>query len=235
MRLRVCQQCGLDRVVSLRQDCERYPPVSGFNVFSFIDCVIFRTCRAGGGPMTVGSFAKRWPKLIQQAIYNGWKKIHGNKAQAMNLTNGCAYHVTRPGSCRRNDLHYLAESDMNNRLKGLTNFLSVGDSAYPEMDRITNISGLSAEARQAMNGCRESIEHMFRDMGEFWKITASYKLLKMLNGGEAVLNLFDMCFVFNNLWNCKYHNQTSQWFENPPPTLQVYLGAGRRAAVAHVA
>ncbi len=85
-----------------------------------------------------------------------------------------------------------------------------------------------------LNGCRESIEHMFRDMAEYWNITASYKLLKMLNGGEAVLNLFDMCFVFNNLWNCKYHNQTSQWFENPPPTLQVYLGAGRRAVVAHV-
>ena len=49
-------------------------------ITSFLDCVIFGTCRPGGGPMEAGPDARRFPEYVQRGFYNKWaKKKHGMK------------------------------------------------------------------------------------------------------------------------------------------------------------
>jgi hypothetical protein len=52
---------------------------NGFNVALFIDCLITKTDRPGGGPVDPGPLAARYPYIVQEAMYNGWKKCHGMK------------------------------------------------------------------------------------------------------------------------------------------------------------
>lgn len=47
--------------------------VDSFKTAMFIDCIITRTDTPGGGPVEQGSFAARYPYLVQEAMYNGWK------------------------------------------------------------------------------------------------------------------------------------------------------------------
>jgi DDE superfamily endonuclease len=153
-----------------------------FLVSLFIDCTIMHLCRTGGGPMAPGVHAPRYSYLVQEAMYNGWKKCHGIKKQSIGLSNGMAFHVSKGYSCRRHDLHLLVDillhlledkSDINDRLVELTSehppaehFSCYGDSAYPQQDRICckRDGDEFTELNKAMNGCRESIEWMYRDL-----------------------------------------------------------------------
>ena len=76
----------------------------GFAVCAFIDNTMNATCRPGGGPARDGKSAPRNDPLIQQAWYNGWKKLHGLKWQTVDFPNGMNGHVYGPISVRRNDL-----------------------------------------------------------------------------------------------------------------------------------
>lgn len=113
-----------------------------FKVSMFIDCTIIPSSRTGGGPMNAGIFAQRYPYIVQEAFYNGWKKCHGIKKQSIGLANGMAFQVSKGYSCRRHDLHILDESDIDARLVELTSerpadehFTCYGDSAYPQMQK----------------------------------------------------------------------------------------------------
>jgi hypothetical protein len=70
----------------------------GLRVAEFIDCKVIPSDRTGGGPMTSGEAAMRWPTLIQRAFYNGYGKVHGLKKQASVLANGCVEMVSIPSS-----------------------------------------------------------------------------------------------------------------------------------------
>jgi DDE superfamily endonuclease len=208
-----------------------------FKFALFIDCTMLKSDRPGGGPMRPGVQAPRYPYLIQEAYYNGWKGIHGIKKQSIGMANGMAFHVSKGYSCRRNDLHILNETDMDDRLVALTienhvddQFRCYGDSAYPETQRIScRKEGVEfTDLNKAMNGCRESIEWMYRDLNEHWKIIGRKYCFKLLTGFVAADNLIDLCFTLSNAWNCLNHNECSQWFECPPPTLETYTLQGPR-------
>ena len=95
----------------------------GFLIAQFIDCIIIPSSRTGGGPMTPGKFAARFPYLVQEALYSGWAKVHGIKKQAMGLANGMAFNISKGYSCRRHDMHLLADTDMNSVLEADTMFM----------------------------------------------------------------------------------------------------------------
>jgi len=51
---------------------------NNFSIFGFIDDYSDRICRVGGGPAAPGGVdADRNDYLLQEAFWNGWKKIHG--------------------------------------------------------------------------------------------------------------------------------------------------------------
>jgi hypothetical protein len=208
-----------------------------FLISLFIDCTIIPSCRTGGGPMVPGVNAPRYPYLVQEAMYNGWKKCHGIKKQSIGLANGMAFQVSKGYSCRRHDLHLLDKSDINDRLVELTSerppaehFSCYGDSAYPQQDRICckRDGDEFTELNKAMNGCRESIEWMYRDLTQYWRIIGRKNAFHLLTGFERADDLIDLCFTFNNAWNTMNHNETSQWFRCPPPSFEVYTAEGPR-------
>ena len=179
--------------------------------------------------MTPGKFAARFPYLVQEALYSGWAKVHGIKKQAMGLANGMAFNISKGYSCRRHDMHLLADTDMNTILEADTLFMCYGDSAYPHMSRITSRNNVEMfnEINAGLNGCRITIEWMFRDLTVMWKLVASKDILKLLGGFIKCDNLIDLCFLFSNAYNCMNSNEISQWFEMIPPTFTVYTSQGK--------
>lgn len=49
----------------------------GFSIAIFIDCMIIASSKTGGGPVTPGKFAERFPLLVQESFYNEWDRVHG--------------------------------------------------------------------------------------------------------------------------------------------------------------
>ena len=203
----------------------------GFKIAIFIDCMIIASDRTGGGPMTPGRVAERFPLLVQESFYSGWVCVHGIKKQGMGMANGMAFNVSKGYSCRRHDMHLLADTDMNSKLEEATDYMCFGDSAYPHMTRITSRNNVDEfeDINRALNGCRISIEWMFRDIAVFWKLVTKKDILKLLEGFIKCDNLIDLCFIFSNAHNCMNGNETSQWFGLLPPTFTVYTSQGRHA------
>ena len=129
------------------------------------------------------------------------------------------------------------ESDINDRLIELTSerppaehFSCYGDSAYPQQDRIDckRDGDEFTELNKAMNGCRESIEWMYRDLTQYWRIIGKKNTFHLLTGFERADDIIDLCFTLNNAWNTMNHNETSQWFHCPPPSFEIYTAEGPR-------
>ena len=74
-----------DKLASLSNEDYRlyFPDELPFTIFAFIDNTMTAMCRPGGGPITGGVQARRVDKLIQQAWWTGWKKLHGLKMQTI--------------------------------------------------------------------------------------------------------------------------------------------------------
>ena len=103
-----------------------------FKVSMFIDFTMIRSQR----PVVPDRNAPRYVFLVQEAFYNGWKRIHGIKKQSIGLANGMAFHVSKGYLCRRHDLDILTISDIDDRLAELTKedhpndqFTCFGDSS----------------------------------------------------------------------------------------------------------
>ena len=111
---------------------------------------------------------------------------------------------------------------MNSKLEEATDDMCFGDSAYPHMTRITSRNNVDKfeDINRALNGCRISIEWMFRDVAVFWKLVTKKDILKLLEGFIKCDN--NLCFIFSNAHNCLNGNETSQWFRLLPPTFTLY-------------
>ena len=68
---------------------------------------------------------------------------------------------------------------------------------------------------------------MFRDITVMWKLVASKDILKLLDGFINTDNLVDLCFIFNNAYNCMNGNEISQWFQLQPPSFAIYTSQGK--------
>ncbi len=64
-----------------------FPDEVPFTIFGFIDNTMHATCRTGGVQ------AERVPKLVQQAWWTGWKKLHELKMQTVFLPNGMDFEI----------------------------------------------------------------------------------------------------------------------------------------------
>ena len=80
-----------------------------FNVAMFIDCTQIRTCSLLTGPSQYGpNQPRRDPtRQAQEAIYNGWKSVHGGKIQTIDAPNGMTILASPMCSVRHNDTWLL--------------------------------------------------------------------------------------------------------------------------------
>jgi hypothetical protein len=189
----------------------------GFKIFGFVDNTMNATCRPGGGPMRDGKNAPRNKKRLQQAWYNGWKKLHGMKWQTVDLPNGLNFHVWGPISVGLNK-----------------QFGIYGDSAYiyvSDSHIFARHHHLKKNKRQilenrCMSTCREVIEWDYGDVGTLWSYLEFKNNLKIR--GQYLPETFLTAMVLRNLFVTMNGGTTASHFKLAPPSFDVFIAAGPR-------
>lgn len=74
---------------------------------------------------------------------------------------------------------------------------------------------------KAMSDVRTSVEWLFGDIINFFKFLDFKKNLKI--GLSSVGKMYVVCAILRNALTCLYGNQTSEYFELDPPSLQDYF------------
>ena len=102
-----------------------------------------------------------------------------------------------------------------------------GDPAYPlclhlqKPYRNVVLTPAMQAYNKAMSNVRSSVEWLSGDIINYFKFMDFKKNLKI--GMSCVGKMYVVCALFRNALTCLYGNQTSQYFEPYPPTLQDYF------------
>ena len=73
----------------------------------------------------------------------------------------------------------------------------------------------------AMSGVQTSVEWLFGNIINYFKFLDFKKNLKIQL--SSVGKMYVVCAILHNALTCLYGNQTSEFFEMEPPTLQEYF------------
>lgn len=196
-------------------------------VFGFIDCTIRRISR---------------PTWFQRQAYNGHKKFHALKFQALVLPNGLFAHLYGPFEGRRNDNFLLSDSKLLDRLERFAyredlpadapiehrTFQIFGDPAYGVGPFIQSpFAGVGVrtveeqEWNAEMSAVRIEVEHAFGIVqNTFPFLNAGWKMHLY---SSPVGRYYRVGVLLTNCLNCLHPNQVATYFDCPPPTLQDYL------------
>ena len=102
-----------------------------------------------------------------------------------------------------------------------------GDPAYPLR---VHLQGLFRDAyltpqkqlyKQSMNSVRTSVEWLFADVQNYFKFIEFKKNLKVGLGSFG--KMYVVSALLRNALTCLYGNETSQYFQLDPPSLQDYF------------
>jgi nuclease HARBI1 len=196
------------------------------SIFGFIDCTIRRICR---------------PVLHQRVAYNGHKKFHAQKFQAVVLPNGMLAHLFGPWEGRHHDRALLTESGLletclEHAIQPDSEpgdepqhryFQLFGDPAYgvsPVMMSPFAENGRTPEQLQwnnAMSKVRIEVEHFFGIMCQTWPFLNAY--WKMRPYSSPVGTYYRTAALLTNVITCFRGNQISSVFNCTPPSLEEYL------------
>jgi hypothetical protein len=78
-----------------------------------------------------------------------------------------------------------------------------------------------AQFNASMSAVRTSVEWIFGDIINYFKFLDFKKNLKI--GLSSIGQMYVVCAILRNALTCLYHNQTSDFFDIEPPTLQDYF------------
>ena len=203
---------------------------AAFQIAGFIDDNCFSTC-APGGPKYSGRGSDRASLLLQRAFYNGWKAIHGLKWQTFDLPNGLTADMFGPRTVRANDLRVLRNSNLNNRMAELQEgnvmqYMIYGDGIFPVMSHIRSRHKNNLTARQLLeNGTmaklRISIEWHYGNLCTMFPMLDYKRNLKIRQ--QPLKSLYFTATFLRNCHVCIYGNNTSAYFDLPPPTLEDFV------------
>ncbi|KAF7317937.1 DDE Tnp4 domain-containing protein [Mycena kentingensis (nom. inval.)] len=197
------------------------------NIFGFIDCTIRRICH---------------PTWHQQQAYNGHKKYHSLKYQALMLPNGIIGHLYGAIEGRRNDNFLLSDSALLEKLAMFafpeevdentpveeSTFQIFGDPAYgvgPHIQSPFSGAGERDEDEAAFNAkmskMRITVEHGFGNVANKWPfLNAGWKMRLY---ASPVGRYYRVGVLLTNCLNCFHPNQVSEYFDCAPPRLREYL------------
>jgi hypothetical protein len=195
----------------------------GFCVFGFIDNTMFAFCRPGGGPIRDGEQSPRVPKIVQQAWYTGWKKLHGMKWQTVILANGMDFEVWGPASVRHPDAYTLNHSNIEEKLEilqrnKLLKYKMYGDSAYFDDDFMVTGGGCG------LSSVRETIEWSYKDIKVQWKYLNFKYCLTLKN--QPLAKIVFACMLLRNVLCTLYADQTADYFVMLPPEFEEWISQG---------
>ena len=180
------------------------------NCFGFIDGTVRPICRPGEN---------------QRVCYNGHKRVHALKFQAVAIPNGLIANLYGPIEGRTHDSGMLKDSNLLDVLERQAvnargDILCVyGDPAYPLRPqlmapfRIGEVPVFTQDMQafnEAMSSVRVSVEWLFADISNYFKFIDFKKNLKI--GLSAVGKFYIVSALFRNILTCLYGNLTSIHF-----------------------
>ena len=127
----------------------------------------------------------------------------------------------------------LADSGLLQDLQGFANspagnpFCLYGDLAYPHRIYLQTpfrnraLTPPIIAFNQSISRVRESVEWLFNDIVNYFKVMDFKKNLKISLSSVGKMDV--ICAILRNALTCPYPNQTSQCFNLDPPTLQDYF------------
>ena len=189
------------------------------NCWGFVDGTVRPVCR---------------PNENQRVIYNGHKRVHSIKFQAVALPNGLVGDLFGPVEGRRHDSFMLAASGFLRELQRFSNcpvtglpLCVYGDPAYPIRAHLQRPfkGGVLTPAQQdfntSMSTVRSSVDWIFGDIVNYFKFLDFKKNLKI--GLSAVGKMYVTCALMQNAHSILYGSVTSEHFGLNPPTLEEYF------------
>ena len=196
------------------------------NCFGFVDGTVRPICRPGEH---------------QRMVYNGHKRVHALKFQAVALPKidssslvNFPYKLTSLSSeGKRHDAAMVADSNLLTALEQYVvsptgqEMCMYGDPAYPlRVNLMAPFRGAALTAQmeafnKSMSNVRTSVEWLFGDIVEYFKFMDFKKNLKI--GLNSIGKLYVVCALLRNALTCLYGNSTSSYFKLDPPTLEEYF------------
>lgn len=197
-------------------------------IAAFIDGKVFEICRPSPVVTLDGAAVD-----LQREVYNGHKRTHAIKMQAVHLPNGLTMDLFGPVSGRRHDSYMLRESRLNERVAEVqrespVQYKVYGDAAYGGTHTHISRGHVGAvltadqlEENQRMSRVRVSVEWGFQ------KITTQNAYIDYKKGQkllqQPVAKYIVVATVLVNCHTCLYGSLTSSSFQLLPPTLEEYL------------
>lgn len=189
------------------------------NVVGFIDGTVIGITRPKGS-------------AFQRVIYNGHKRKHALKYQAINAPDGLMLHVAGPIEGRRHDWTLYIRTDLERTLPKLLDIDGVryciyGDSGYSRRWYLeVPFQGATLTAAQrafnsAMSEGRITVEWMFKETKMYFTTVDFKRKMKLFESPIGLLYLSSM--LMSNFRNCIYPNQVAQYFGCEPPNLEEYV------------
>ncbi|CAB1116004.1 unnamed protein product [Ectocarpus sp. CCAP 1310/34] len=187
--------------------------------WAFIDGTIRKICRP-----------RRWQRLY----YNGWKRLHALKYQAVDTPDGIIRQLWGPMLGRRHDVTLLGQSgllavmmDSFNDAEGEPYYI-YGDPAYHVSPWLqAPFKGVltpdQAEFNAAMSRVRVTVEWGFGRIVALWPYVDYHKKQQVGLSACGLGKQYAVAGILTNCHNCFYPNSTAQYFDLQPPTLDEYL------------
>ncbi|KAE9093882.1 hypothetical protein PF007_g17964 [Phytophthora fragariae] len=188
------------------------------NVWGFTDGTVRNICRPGD-------------TTEQRAMYNGHKRSHAVKYQAVTTPDGIIVHMFGPGQGRAHDLTLLDGSALeeiisrDHRFRG---YLLYGDPAYGHTyvfaSPFDKVGATSEElvVNKSLSSVRIAVEWGFGQIISEWALLDFKR--KMSIGNVPVGMLYEVTAIFANCVTIARHqNVISSYFDVPPPTFAEYF------------
>ena len=142
-------------------------------------------------------------------------------------------HLFGPLEGKRHDMKLFQESCIEETLGN--NQLFYGKLVYGDAGYINSVYFTRPYNRDShntfklvynkqMSSVRETVEWCIGHVSSLWKFVDFNKNLKLLL--QLVGLYYSVAVFLTNIHGCYYSNQTSQYFNCPPPPVQVYLNKG---------
>ena len=181
---------------------------------------------------TVIGIARPCDSDQQNVAYNGHKRKHALKFQAVSTPDGLFLHTFGPIEGRRHDWTLYMQSGIEEQLEKVLQiegkqFCIYRDSGYnarPYMDVPFQGSSLTTEKsafNKSMSSARISVEWMFKEVKLYWSHVDFKRQMRV--GQSPVGLLYNACMLLTNFRNCLYPNATSQYFRCAPPDIDSYV------------
>jgi len=182
----------------------------------------------------VGTIFKiRRPTDGEDAAYNGWKRMHATKYQAVVLANFMIGDYDGPHAGSAGDGNILRRSNVEERLRAMSirlgSTISVyGDAAYslssvihrPHRGNRGALSLSEAAFNEEMSSFRQTVEWMFGKIKQLWPLVGDKtrrSIMMRQTGKEDVI-----AALLTNFHTCLCGGVTTDYLGIAPPTLQEY-------------